>query len=1116
MTIEKLQPGDRRLIVACIVIAAASLFVGARYYFLAFPEASIEFRVTRESSTPVAESFLKALGLDPKAYRHAAVFGFDDQQKTFLERELGVAESNRVLDSTVRLWRWRHRWFRPLEKEEMAVEVTTKGEVVGLKHLVPEDTAGADLPAGEARKTAEHFLAETMSRPLDTLSFVEAASEKRPHRTDHTFTWKVAASDVRGADYRVQVGVAGDKVSSYTEFLKVPDTWARDYAKLRSKNEIAGQIDSVLLLLTILAMLVLLVLRIRRGDVRWKAAAIVGALIFVLLSLSQLNSFPSALYGYDTTTSFGGFLLAGVLRALATGLGAGLFISVLTASGEPLYRERFPGRLSLTSMVGLRALRTREFFIATLVGLTLTCFFFAYENVFYLIANALGAWSPREVAYSDLLSTAFPWIYVLFFGFLPAISEEFISRMFSIPFFERIFKSTSAAIVVAAFIWGFGHAAYPNQPFWIRGLEVGIAGIVFGLVMLRFGIIAVVVCHFSVDALYTAFVLIRSPDLYYRISGSLSAGIFLVLLLAAAIAYLRKGGFDSGLATNELEGVAPVPIPAPEPAVVSLPNDAYRPLGRSRLVWGTALAVALVVIGLLPFDRFADKPRFRTTAAAAHEIAAAFLHERGFDVASYRSAVEVLDRTDPAAASYLLKSGGLGVANDVYGVKVPTPLWRVRFFVPGQKEEYGVSVDPATGRAIGFARSVLEDAPGATVDKERAAELARTFLSSQGVDPASGEIKEQSEKDEKARRDHTLVWEFPESHAGEARVRHEVVVQGDVVGSWGRSVWIPENWRRDRERQSTLTVTLAWAKLPLLGGIGVLALLLLIAKIRSGEIPWKLACAAGGVTAAAAVVRTGLNLDVLWGRYDTSIPAGGYLVFIGLALFVGAVLLFIAGAVVAGLAGALHPAVVSMMGAPSRQQLGRDALVSGFVAFGLAVGLPGLGRLLAAAIPAGRLIGGVPFSRDVGSTVPFLTAFAGAVSTAILIAGAGGIVAAIVTRYLRGRVARGSVALLFVLSFLPAAARTPAEYALGALSLVALAAGIVVLVTCFLRTNVLAWLWSGWFALGGAAAIQLASEPASLFRWSGLSLAAVILASAWLLKGSGAKPHGARAGVLRL
>src|SRR5262252_4047467 len=231
MNLEKLERGDKRLIVACVAIAAVSLFVGVRYYFLAFPEASIEFRVTRESSAPVAEAFLGKLGLDTKSYRHAAVFGYDEEQKTFLERELGVAESNRLLESTVRLWRWRHRWFRPLQKEEVAVSVTTKGEVVGLRHLLPEDASGASLPPEDARTIAERFLTGTMSRPLDTLTFVEGSSEKRPHRTDHTFTWKVTGSEVHGADYRVEVGVAGDAVSSYGEYLKVPDTWQRDYAK---------------------------------------------------------------------------------------------------------------------------------------------------------------------------------------------------------------------------------------------------------------------------------------------------------------------------------------------------------------------------------------------------------------------------------------------------------------------------------------------------------------------------------------------------------------------------------------------------------------------------------------------------------------------------------------------------------------------------------------------------------------------------------------------------------------------------------------------------------------------------------------------------------------------
>ena len=1101
MNLEKMNWGDRRLILACIAISVVSLFVGVKYYFLAFPEASIEFRVTKESSLPVATAHLATLGLDPSGYRHAAVFGFDDQQKTFLERELGVAESNKLLETTVRLWRWKHRWFRPLQKEELSVEVTTKGEVVDFRHLLAEDAKGSDLPVDEARKVAESFLAEIMGRRLDTLSFVQASTEKRPHRTDHSFTWKVNGSEVKGADYRLEVNVAGASVAGYGEHLKVPDTWVRDYAKLRSKNEVAGQIDSVFLLLTVLAMLTVLGLRIRRGDVRWKAATILGAIMFALMALSQFNTLPSALYAYDTTTSFPGFLAKIVLAAIGAGLGSAVLIFLLTSSAEPGYRERFPDKLSLTSLLRLRAFRSREFFVATLVGITLTCFFFAYENVFYLIANALGAWAPREVAYSDLLSTAFPWIYVLFFGFLPAISEEFISRMFSIPFFEKIFKSTVLAVVVAAFIWGFGHAGYPNQPFWIRGLEVGLAGIVFGVVLLRFGIAAVVICHFSVDALYTGFVLIRSPNLYYRISGGLSAGIFFILLLASALAYWRKGGFLRAEVTNEAEGVAPEPEPQPKAEATGAGSPAIeaRPLAGSRIAAGLVLAATLIAVGFLPVERFGDWVRFKTTRDGARQTAAAFLKDNGFDVSSYRSLAQLMDRTDPTDAAYLLKTGGLGVANTFHETLVPTPLWRVRFYLPGQKEEYWVSVSTTTGTAVGFDRTLLDDAEGATAPKERALLLAEAFLEAHGVDPAAGELKEQTEKDEKARRDHTLVWEFKQADAGEASVRQRILVQGDAVGAWTRDVKIPEDWRRDREKETALTVALKWMKLPLFASLAVFALLLLVAKIRTGEIPWKFAFAAGALVAVATLIRMALSLDALWARYSTSMPAGAYYVVIAIGLLLGTLGAFVAATLIAALAGALYPRAVTMLAASSRRQLGRDALVSGWVALGLVLGLPTLRQLIAAMIPTGRLISGVSWPAGIETVAPFFAALCNAVSATVFVAGLAAIVAAVVSRYFKSRSLQALLAALFVLSFLPGAARNPAEYVVGALSLVLTGAAVVVLIRFFLRDNPLAWLWSAWFGLGGNTAIRLLDNAAAPYRLYGVLLSAVILASAFRL-----------------
>jgi hypothetical protein len=130
--------------------AVVSLVVGVRYFFKAFPEAQIEFKTTKQTSLPIAKTFLARLDLPTRGYRHASVFGFDDDAKTFLERELGAEESGRLLDGPVRMWRWQHRWFRPLQKEELQVEVTTRGEVAAFRHLLKEEDPGASLPAEEA------------------------------------------------------------------------------------------------------------------------------------------------------------------------------------------------------------------------------------------------------------------------------------------------------------------------------------------------------------------------------------------------------------------------------------------------------------------------------------------------------------------------------------------------------------------------------------------------------------------------------------------------------------------------------------------------------------------------------------------------------------------------------------------------------------------------------------------------------------------------------------------------------------------------------------------------------------------------------------------------------
>ena len=140
--------------------------------------------------------------------------------------------------------------------------------------------------------------------------------------------------------------------------------------------------------------------------------------------------------------------------------------------------------------------------------------------------------------------------------------------------------------MIPAFIWGFGHSTYPNQPFFIRGLEVGMAGVVMGFLMLRFGVVPLLVWHFTVDALYTALVLLRSGNTYYVVSGALASGILLLPLFASLVLYARRGGFlpAAGL-TNGDRGFVPEPADVAPPAALVAGRAAAlpgRPRGRGR------------------------------------------------------------------------------------------------------------------------------------------------------------------------------------------------------------------------------------------------------------------------------------------------------------------------------------------------------------------------------------------------------------------------------------------------------------------------------------------------------------------------------------------------------
>ena len=258
---ERFDRKDVRFIAVCLLVIAVGAAITGALFRRAFPEASIEFRVNRTQARVLAEKFLAERGRSPSGARFAGLFSVDEEPKVYLERELGLERASRLYGTVAKVWRWEMRWFRSGVKEEDRVTFTPLGDLAAFEFVSRDDAPGPRPAEAEARGLALAFLA-SRGLPESSLTHVESSPTSRPNRTDWTFVDEKAGLRMGEATVRYATTVSGGQVAAFREFVHVPESWQRDYQRLRSKNETAGLIATLGFFLTILAMLAVLVRKI--------------------------------------------------------------------------------------------------------------------------------------------------------------------------------------------------------------------------------------------------------------------------------------------------------------------------------------------------------------------------------------------------------------------------------------------------------------------------------------------------------------------------------------------------------------------------------------------------------------------------------------------------------------------------------------------------------------------------------------------------------------------------------------------------------------------------------------------------------------------------------------
>ncbi|MDD5349318.1 MAG: type II CAAX endopeptidase family protein [Chthoniobacteraceae bacterium] len=859
-----------------MVLALVSIAGAVVLWPRAFPAATIDFRVTQPEAKARMAAFVEALGYPLKEYHGVVSFGEDQETTRYIELEYGIPRLEQVTREGLNVWYWSGRWFRPEQHEEFGAAMDPQGRMVGFSHTIEEEKALPFLDKEAARAVAEGFLRRCVPQhPLEGLRFVSDGTEEKPHRTDYRFTWERDAFRLGEAPYRLVVRVQGNEVGGYSEFLKVPERWTRDFNKKRETNNLCMSAAGAGLLAVGVGFVVCLVVAIRNHRLRWRDALPWGwfALFAGVEILAKVNGIPGVLAGYETTEKWLPFLGKNgfeTLRDVLLSVGA-LWFLVLVA--DALYREKLPGLLPFRSGLGPKGFRDPRTVRSLGIGFVFALVSVAYVSAFYVVGRHWGVWAPVEIEDAKTLGGWLPWIAPVETGLSAAFLEEMLFRVIGLVVFWKVVRVRWLAVLLASATWAFLHSSYPQMPGYARGIELTVAGIVWSVLMLRYGVLTTLTAHYLYDCWLGEMVVFQSASWLDR-AGAVAGAAWPVVLLGVSWWLCRRAG--NAAPEGDGEGALSAPPPAPAEMV---PARSFAPIAWSRwqrwAVCAAAVAVAVCCWGPLPQDAVRalgtlDLPRGEIAAVADRVV-----REHGFDPARYRRILTCGAENTPSA--YLLEKGSFARLARLYRTELPDTYWSAHYFRVLEKEEIRILLDKR-GRLLNWNHIVPREAPGASLPADEALALAKKTLAEQyGVDFSREKLVSRSPNRQERRLDYAFEFERTDWHWGDSRLRTCLRLNGDEPVGFSRYVKLPEAWILERQKSGWRKFFTGEVESWLNLAQAVLAVILFILLVARRMVPWRLGFLLALFPAAIAVAEFVLKLPWFFADYRTTMPLANYL-----------------------------------------------------------------------------------------------------------------------------------------------------------------------------------------------------------------------------------------------
>jgi membrane protease YdiL (CAAX protease family) len=828
---------------------------------------------------------------DIAGYQDVTSFESQDDLQCFVELEAGGKDAFVAMfeSGAYYPYHWHVRFFKEKQVVEMHAWFAPDGTRLGFAQKVSEQSAGAVLDQEQAQALIENEVRVWFPQ-FDHYKLIEYDRQVRDTgRVDHDFTYERTDLAIGAGFYRFKAVVCGDVITRFEPSVKIPDNFLRRYQEMRSANNLLGAVGAFFFrsLYLLFFCLLGLVFFYRRNYLSFKKSSIAAAIVAGGMFLRGLNDFPLWATSYNTVQASSTFMVTKLFEQLVTFiyLFGMIFmtLAVAQAAGQWVYKKhvQFFKHFSLSSLGSLQVAQQIFF------GYLMVPFMFAYVVIFGCITKTYcGWWSPAGSLFDpNVVASFFPWLCAITISLQAGFFEEVVCRALPIAMTAVLTQNSKhkkfwfvVMFIVQALIFGACHANYPNQPFYARLIELILPSFAFGWIYIQFGLLPGVITHFVYDVVWFAMPIFASNLFWSKVMVIFLAGLPLWIV---GLLYLYHQKFTT-LPEHAYNQAVPQPHVAPTALV-------QRKIGQDIPAKNIKIIVLAGLLGLTAWVatyKFSPdvRPLAMTKAQAIEHARGEIGRKFGAQLdATWTPITVVQDDASSTATRFVWQVYGKDIYNFALGSYLTGISWKVRFVhfsgaVEDRGQEYAVVVTTNHDQhphVMKASHTLPEHFAGADIDQEQALAIVYNFIAQEYLLEQQDLqlISVNSDKFDH-RRDWTIVVQdtqiFDFALQGQARIK--VKVCGDQVCSYGRFVFVPEDWTRaDQAKMMNLGLvkTGLWFLMFLLMALG---LAFGLRKISASNFGVQMMRHKGLFVGTVSMIYAINSLSVFIGDFNTAEP----------------------------------------------------------------------------------------------------------------------------------------------------------------------------------------------------------------------------------------------------